>query len=73
MKHNAVVLAARPARIVRSLRKSAIRGHVPVTLWETHSWMKRIIKLRKQSRISEEFYRNSPSRGGSLPFKSHRH
>ena len=49
MKHNAVVLAARPALIPFSPRKSVIPRRVPVSLWEIHLWIKKTIRLRKRS------------------------
>ena len=54
MKHNAVVLAARPALIYFSPRKSAIPRRLRITLWQTHSWIKKIVKLRKRSETREE-------------------
>ena len=47
MKHSALVLPARPALILFSPGKSAIPQRLRITLWQTPSWMKQIIKLRK--------------------------
>jgi hypothetical protein len=49
MKHDAV-LAARPALIFFSPRKSAIPRRLRITLWQTHSWIKKIVKLRSARR-----------------------
>ena len=53
MKPNAILLAARPALIFFSPRKSAIPRRVRITLWQTHSWIKKIIKVRKRSDTRE--------------------
>ena len=47
MKHNAIVLEVRQTPIFFSPRKSAIPRQVPITRWQTHSWTKKISKLRK--------------------------
>ena len=54
MKHNPVVLAAKSPLIFFSPRKSAIPRRLPITLWQTHSWIKKITKLRKRSDTREE-------------------
>ena len=45
MKHNAVVRAARPALVFRSPRTRAAPWRLRITLRQTHSWTKKIIKL----------------------------
>jgi len=54
MKHNAVALAARPELIFSSPRGSAIPRRLRIHLWQTHSWIKKIVKLRKRSETGEE-------------------
>ena len=54
MKHNAVALAARPALIFFSPRGSAISRRLRITPWQTHSWIKKIVKFQKRSDTREE-------------------
>jgi len=54
MKHNAVALATRLALNFSSPRGSAIRRRLRIHLWQTPSWMKKIVKLRKRSNTREE-------------------
>lgn len=49
MKANAVVLASRPAPLFLSPRGRAIPRRLRITLWQTPSWIKKIVKLRKRS------------------------
>jgi hypothetical protein len=51
MKHSAVVVVARPALISFLPGKKVLPRKLRVTLWQTHSWIKKIIKPRKRSRI----------------------
>ncbi len=53
MKSSTVVLAARPALISFSPGKKAMLRRLPITLWQTDSWIKKI-RLRKQSGASEK-------------------
>jgi len=54
MKHNRFVLAGGPVLIFVSPRKSAIPRRLRITLWQTHSWIRNIIKLRKRSESGEK-------------------
>jgi len=54
VKHDAVVHAAEPALILFSPRKSAIPRQLRIASWQTHSWKKRIIKLRKRTNARDE-------------------
>ena len=54
MKHNRFVLAGGPVLIFVSPRKSTIPRRLRITLWQTHSWIKKIIKLRKRSESGEK-------------------
>jgi len=65
MKHNGVVLAARPARIFLSPRKRAASRRLPITLWQTHSWMKKIIKLGNARKAERRLRPCAESYGGS--------
>ena len=54
MKYNAVVLAARLALILFAPRKGAIPRRVRVTVWQTHSWKKKIVKVQTRPHLGEE-------------------
>ena len=54
MKHNSVVVAARAQLIALSPRRTAIPRRLRITLWQTHSWIKKITKFRKRSDTREE-------------------
>ena len=54
MKPDAMVLAARPALVFFSPRKRVSPRRVPITLWQTHSWIKKIIKIPKRSGVRQE-------------------
>jgi ribosomal protein L30/L7E len=54
MKHDAAVLEAGPALIFFSPRKTAILRRLRITRWRTHSWIKRIIKVRTHSDTREK-------------------
>jgi hypothetical protein len=54
MKHNAVVLAARPTLIFVPQRERANPRPVPVNRWQTQSWRKKIIRLPKRWDTREE-------------------
>ncbi len=55
MKHSAVALAAKPALVLLSPRKRAVvPWRLHVTLWQTHAWIKEIIKLGKRPHTREK-------------------
>ncbi len=54
MKRDAIALAARAALIFFSSRRGAIPRGLRITLWQTHSWIKEINKVRKCSDTREE-------------------
>jgi hypothetical protein len=50
MKYNGFVLAACPAQIFLSPRNGAVPRRLPISPWQTHFWVKRIIKLKSARR-----------------------
>jgi hypothetical protein len=49
MKHSASILETRPALIFLSPRERAVPRRLYVTLWQTHSWTKKIIKVGERN------------------------
>ena len=54
MKRNVLVFAARRALISFSPRTKTIPRRLHITLWQTHSWIKKIVMLRKHSDTLKE-------------------
>jgi hypothetical protein len=46
MKHNSVVIMAKPAPLPFSSQKNPNSRRLCITPWQTHSWTKKIIKIR---------------------------
>lgn len=48
VKPSALVLMAGPVTVLSLPRKGAVARRLPITWWQTHSWTKKIINLRKR-------------------------
>ena len=54
MKPNRFVLPGGPVLISVPLRRSAIPRRLRITLWQTHSWIKKIINLESARQGSSD-------------------
>ena len=65
MKHNAGVPTVRPVLVVFSSRKTPVAQRLSITPWQTHSWVKKIIKLGS-ARTAERKLKPGAKRSNSL-------